>query len=150
MIWLVDTNVLLRWSDRDSPHHGNCADAVTALVEQADQVCTCAQVLIEYWVTLTRPRDVNGFGLAITDAAAQLYVVNGAFPCLTEPSEIADQWQRVTIKNSVLGRQAHDARLAALMLSHGVTYLLTLNPGDFARYREITVVTPQEVLSSAT
>ena len=50
MIWLADTNVLLRWSDRDNPHHPECADAVNRLIDQGDQVCTCAQVLIEYWV----------------------------------------------------------------------------------------------------
>ena len=30
------------------------------------------------------------------------------------------------------------------MLAHGVTHILTLNPGDFARYSEITTVTPSE------
>jgi hypothetical protein len=36
------------------------------------------------------------------------------------------------------------------MLAHGLTYLVTLNPGDFARYREITPITPMEVLHLAT
>ncbi len=33
------------------------------------------------------------------------------------------------------------------MIAHGITHLLTLNPSDFARYPEITAVTPAEVLS---
>ena len=37
-------------------------------------------------------------------------------------------------------------RIAALMLAHGVTHILTLNPTDFARYSGITAVTPQEIL----
>jgi predicted nucleic acid-binding protein len=144
-MWLADTNVLLRWSDRDSPHHPECRDAVNCLIERGDQVCTCAQVLIEYWVTSTRPRDVNGFGLSVIDAAARLSVLHGSFPCLVEPAEIADVWQEITIRHSVLGKQAHDARIAALMLAHGVTHLLTLNADDFARYDGITPVTPQEI-----
>ena len=40
-----------------------------------------------------------------------------------------------------------DARIAALMLAHGVTHILTLNPTDFARYQDITPVTPSEALS---
>jgi predicted nucleic acid-binding protein len=147
VIWLADTNVLLRWSDLDNPQHPECADAVNRLIDRGDQVCTCAQVLIEYWVTSTRPRDVNGFGLSIIDAASRLSVLHVSFPCLVEPAEIADLWQELTIRNSVAGRQAHDARIAALMLAHGVTHLVTLNPGDFARYSDIVAVTPQEILS---
>ena len=146
MIWLVDTNVLLRWSDRDNPHHPECGDAVNRLIEQGDQVCTCAQVLIEYWVTATRPREVNGFGLSVIQAAGQLSVVHGSFPCLVEPAEIADLWQEITIRHAVSGRQAHDARIAALMLAHGVTHLVTLNRTDFTRYSDITAVTPEEIL----
>jgi hypothetical protein len=32
------------------------------------------------------------------------------------------------------------------MLAHGVTRILTLNTADFARYSDITAVTPQEIL----
>lgn len=45
-----------------------------------------------------------------------------------------------------MGKSAHDARIAALMLAHGVTHLLTLNPTDFTRYNGITPVTPQEII----
>ena len=139
--------MLLRWSDRDNPHHSECADAVNRLIEQGDQVCTCAQVLIEYWVTSTRPRDVNGFGLSIIDAASRISVVHGSFPCLVEPAEIADLWQEITIRHSVRGRQAHDARIAALMLAHGITHILTLNTDDFTRYQGITPISPAEALN---
>lgn len=149
MIWLVDTNVLLRWSDRDSPHHSVCTNSVALAIDRGDTVCTCAQVLIEYWVTCTRPREVNGFGLGVVDAASRISVVHGSFPCLLEPPEIADLWQDTAIRHSVSGRQAHDARIAALMLAHGVTRILTLNPADFARYEGITPVTPQGLVEQA-
>ena len=68
------------------------------------------------------------------------------FPCLPEPSDIADVWQRIAVHYTVKGKQAHDARIAAFMIAHGVTRLITLNPADFARYSEITAVTPQEIL----
>ena len=38
--------------------------------------------------------------------------------------------------------RSHDARLVALMKVHGITHVLTLNPIDFARYAEITAITP--------
>jgi predicted nucleic acid-binding protein len=45
-----------------------------------------------------------------------------------------------------MGKPAHDARIAAIMLAHNVTNILTLNPDDFSRYQGITPVTPSEVL----
>lgn len=69
------------------------------------------------------------------------------FTCLPEPVDMADRWQAVAYRHSVIGKQAHDARIAALMIAHGVTHLLTLNPTDFARYDGITPVTPQEIVS---
>jgi predicted nucleic acid-binding protein len=37
------------------------------------------------------------------------------------------------------------ARLIASMKVYGITHLLTFNLSDFARYPDITVVTPQHV-----
>ena len=38
-----------------------------------------------------------------------------------------------------------DARLAAVMLSHGVTHLLTFNTGDFASFTNISLVHPSDL-----
>ena len=60
---LVDTNVLLRWSDKGSYQHAECAAAIEYL-RQSIETYVCAQVLIEYYVVASRPLDVNGLGLA--------------------------------------------------------------------------------------
>lgn len=39
----------------------------------------------------------------------------------------------------------HDARLVAVMLSHGVTHLLTFNTGDFASFTNISLVHPSDL-----
>lgn len=147
MRYVIDTSVLLRWSDENHPCHLECNNAVDRLVRHGEQIYTCAQVLIEYWVVATRPREVNGFGLDLAQAAVFLAKARGIFICLPELPDMADRWERVITEHKVMGKQAHDARLVALMLSHGVTHLLTLNPSDFTRYPEITVLTPSEVLS---
>lgn len=146
MKYLVDTNVLLRWSDADDPRYAECVAAVDDLIDRGIDVCICAQVLIEYWVTSTRPRKVNGFGLSAAEANSNLADVDGVFSLLLEPSDMAARWRKLATQHSVLGRQAHDARIAALMLAHGVTHILTLNSTDFARYDGITPVTPQEIV----
>ena len=40
--------------------------------------------------------------------------------------------------------QVHDARLAAAMLAHGLTHILTFNADDFRRYPGIVPITPDE------
>jgi predicted nucleic acid-binding protein len=54
-------------------------------------------------------------------------------------------WRRIVEACGVSGRQAHDARLAAVMLAHGVSHILTFNVEDFRRYPGIVVVSPQHV-----
>jgi predicted nucleic acid-binding protein len=145
--YLVDTNVLLRWSDADDPRYAECVAAVDDLIDRGIDVCICAQVLIEYWVTSTRPRKVNGFGLSATETESNLADVDGVFSLLLEPSDMAARWRKLAAKHSVQGRQAHDARIAALMLAHGITHILTLNAGDFTRYEGITPISPAEALN---
>jgi predicted nucleic acid-binding protein len=146
MRYLVDTNVLIRRTDADSADRAVCSEAVDGLLETGHELCVCAQVLIEFWAASTRPRDVNGLGLAVTVASQQVSDFRETFTRLPEPPDMAERWQEVAERHSVAGKQAHDARIAALMLAHNVTHLLTLNTADFARYAEITTITPQQVL----
>lgn len=147
MRYLIDTNVLLRRTDADSADHPICTEAVDRLLVAGKNLCICAQVLIEFWAVSTRPRDVNDLSLSTAVVSDQLADFRETFTRLPEPPDMAERWQELAEKHSVVGKQAHDARIAALTLAHGVTHLLTLNPGDFARYQEITPVTPQEILS---
>lgn len=142
---LVDTNVLVRVRDAADPRHLVCAQALHRLRSAANDLCVCAQVMIEFWVVATRPRDVNGLGLEPADAAANLQEFEELFVCLSEPSDMASRWRTLANQYVVRGRQAHDTRLVALMLAHGVTHLLTLNAPDFARYTEITCLAPEDV-----
>ncbi|MBW4539356.1 MAG: hypothetical protein KME43_09430 [Myxacorys chilensis ATA2-1-KO14] len=45
----------------------------------------------------------------------------------------------------VMGKRTHDLRLIAVMLTHQITYLLTLNPRDFPSDSGITIVQPQNL-----
>ena len=150
MKFLLDSNVLLRWSDSKAPEHAACMEAVSNLARQSNVIYVCAQVIIEFYVVATRPVDVNGLGFGIAEAQQILADIEESFLCLPEPIDIAVRWRKVVGEHNVLGRQAHDARLVALMLAHGLAHIVTLNPGDFARYREITPMTPAEVLHLAT
>lgn len=53
---------------------------------------------------------------------------------LPDTAAVYPHWRQLVMNLTVSGVQVHDARLVAFMLVHGVTHILTLNPGDFARY----------------
>lgn len=147
MRYLVDTNVLLRYCERDSSDHALCVSAVRGLVARGDEVCLCAQILIEHWAVATRPVAVNGLGLEPDYVDRQLEIAAVALVCLPEPPDIAERWRKIASEYAVRGRQAHDARIAALMLGHNVTHILTFNTTDFARYSAITAVSPTDLLT---
>ena len=148
MSYLIDTNILVRQTDASSPDRALCSRAVDRLIDGGCDLCICAQVVIEFWSVSTRPQGVNGLGLTPRVASLQVADFKRTFLCLLEPPDMADRWKNVADRHAVIGKQAHDARLATIMLAHGVAHILTLNPGDFTRYSGITPITPQEVLES--
>lgn len=106
-----------------------------------------SQNYVEFWNVATRPADRNGFGLMPTEAERLLCLVERLFPGLPDSPAVYPEWRRLVVAFGVRGVQVHDARLVASMLVHGVTQILTLNTGDFARYAPegITAVDPNSV-----
>ena len=134
MIYLVDTNVLLRFSHRTDPLHPLAQAAVRHLQENGHQLQTTAQNFTEFWNVSTRPLNRNGLGLTPMEADILLQHAERIFPLLPENPTVYAEWRQLVVNYRVSGVQAHDARLAAAMMSHGVTHILTFNTADFARY----------------
>lgn len=145
MIFLVDTNVLVRLIQQSNSMHADARRAAVNLTRQRNQLSIVGQNLIEFWAVATRPQANNGLALAVNETAAHLTTFQRTFTLLPDTPEIFSEWQRLVELHSVVGRQAHDARLVAAMIVHGVTHLLTFNDGDFKRYNEITIVNPQNI-----
>jgi predicted nucleic acid-binding protein len=91
------------------------------------------RVLIEFRNVATRPLAVNGLGLSPVDAEAQTTTFEARFPLLTETPDVYPAWKLVVEALGVIGKQVHDARLAAVCHAHGVTHLLTFNVSHFGR-----------------
>jgi predicted nucleic acid-binding protein len=60
--------------------------------------------------------------------------------------QIFTEWESLVIKYQVMGKQVHDARLAAAMVAHNITHLLTFNVDDFKRFSDIVVVDPRSIV----
>ncbi|RCS54872.1 PIN domain-containing protein [Bremerella cremea] len=143
---LVDTSILVRSSQVDSPVFSLVRDSVARLPRLGFEGCLVPQVFYEYWVVATRPAAQNGLGLDAEQATFEMAQLASLFQLLKDERAIFEKWQELVTQYQVIGKQAHDTRLVAGMLRHGISHVLTLNPKDFQRYAEITIVTPQKVL----
>jgi predicted nucleic acid-binding protein len=145
MIYLVDTNVLLRSVQANDPTYELARRASASLIGEGHKLSVIAQNLIEFWAVATRPTTSNGLALSITDTVAHIRSFQETFTLLPDTADIFTEWERLVQSHAVSGRQVHDARLVAAMLVHGVTHLLTFNTDDFKRYNKIIAVNPQDV-----
>lgn len=142
MLYLVDTNVLLRSIDLNHPMNPDAVQAISTLRSRGEQLHIVPQNLIEFWNVYTRPTDRNGLGRSVAETQAEVNRLKSLFPLLLDTEAIYQEWERLVVAYGIKGVNVHDARLVAAMLVHGLTHILTFNINDFARYSEITAVNP--------
>ena len=140
MLYLVDTNVLLRFADREHSLHSKVRAAVRTLRAEGHSLRATPQNCVEFWNVATRPIDKNGFGLLPADADRLLRLVERLFPVLPDSPAVYPQWRQLVVLYDVSGVQVHDARLVAAMMVHSVTHILTFNVTDFVRYAALGIV----------
>ena len=133
MIYLADTNVLLRFLHRTDPRHSIVWSAVHTL-KADNQLRAASQNFIECWNVSTRPVIRNGFGITPQEADTLLQIAERMFPPLPDSAAVYREWRRLVVQYGVSGVQVHDAHLVATMLAHNITHILTFNTSDFARY----------------
>ncbi|MBE9249421.1 type II toxin-antitoxin system VapC family toxin [Dolichospermum sp. LEGE 00240] len=146
MKYLVDTNILLRLVQKNSPIHLDTQRAILKLKKQGEFLCIIPQNIIEFWAVATRPLDKNGLGLSITQAEEESEKLKKIFILELDTPQIFTEWESLVIKYQVMGKQVHDARLAAAMVAHNITHLLTFNVDDFKRFSDIVVVDPRSIV----
>jgi predicted nucleic acid-binding protein len=147
-MYLLDTNILLRGGDPGSPLQSLTDASVTQLLRMGDQLYVTSQNMIEFWVVATRPTEVNGLGWSVARTRTEIEQILNQFPLLEETSQVFPYWFNLVTTYQFQGKRVHDARLVAVMLAHGITHLLTLNPDDFKGINEISVVHPQAIAPS--
>jgi predicted nucleic acid-binding protein len=143
--YAVDTNVLLRLSERSHPQFNLISAAMRLLVSQGAVLCFTPQNLGEFWNASTRPIERNGFGHTIQETRDLLDSIERRMTLLTEDERVYPAWRRLLITCEVHGVQVYDAHLAAVLEVHGVTRLLTFNGADFKRFPSLIAVHPQDV-----
>jgi hypothetical protein len=125
--------------------HADVRMAVRLLRQPGDTCVTSPQNVAEFWNVCTRPATARGgLGLSISEGNRRLRIIERLIPVLPDAPAAYAHWRRLTVGCGVMGVQSHDARIVA----YGLTHLLTLSAGDFARFPGIVALTPAHVIST--
>ena len=144
-LYLLGTNILLRASDRSSSRYNLAVNSVASLIAQGHECIITSQVLIEFWVVATRPIEVNGLGWSIERIEKKIEQLINQFTLVEETEAILICWLELVTKYQIKGKRTHDARLMAVAIANEIDYILTFNPKDFTKIRELTIVHPDEI-----
>ena len=146
MTYLFDTNVFIRIASRNDPLREVCLNALRKLRLRNETLCYTPQVLGEFWNVCTRPvTAAGGLGLSLEATELKARVIERYFLLLHDSQATFQEWRRLVVDHSVMGKVVHDAKLVASMNVHRVTNLLTFNDDHFKRYPSIIVVKPSDV-----
>jgi predicted nucleic acid-binding protein len=145
MSYLADTNILLRWVSPADTQHSLAVSSVKALQRRGEIIHITPQNLIEFWNVATRPAAVNGLGMSPSEAEQQVESLERLFPLVPDTPDVYREWRKLVSAGAVSGVKVHDARLAAVAIANGLTYVLTFNAADFKRFSGITAVRPEDV-----
>jgi predicted nucleic acid-binding protein len=144
-LYLVDSNILLRWVKPDHDDYPLLVSAIDAIARRRDVLCYTSQNVGEFWNACTRPLDRNGYGLSIQDTDHRARFFEEKLRLLPDSLAVHEEWRKLLVTHSVSGVQVHDARLAAAMRVHGIKHILTFDDKDFARYADIEAVHPRTI-----
>lgn len=138
----VDTNLLVYAHRVDSPWHDAAVALLRALAEGQSMWGIPWPCLHEFIAVVTHPRIFTP--PSTTEQAARQVDAWLESPTATLLGESADHWARLRpllVRGKVAGPRTHDARIAALCLSHGVRELWTADR-DFAAFPDLRTRNP--------
>lgn len=138
----IDTNILVYAHRADSPHHEKASAALAACAQSRLAWCIPWPCIHEFFAVVTHLRIYS----PPTPPKKALDQINAWLesPSLILLAETATHWptlQAMLANAKTIGPAVHDARIAALCLSHGVRELWSADR-DFRRFSELKVVNP--------
>ncbi len=138
----VDTNVLIHAHRADSPFHARAAATLRTLAEGVAPWAIPWPCVHEFYAKVTHPK-VLAPPTTVEEALMQVacWLESPTLRLLSEGPDHAVVLGRLVRAGRVQGAMVHDARIAAICLSHGVSTLLTADR-DFGRFPDLNVANP--------
>jgi uncharacterized protein len=138
----IDTNVLVYAHRQDADLHREAADRVRAVAQSPAPWALLWPCLHEFYSIVTHPR-IYDPPTSQEQTAEQISAWLES-PSVVLLSEGETHWaalRELLRTGKVIGPLVHDARIAALCLSHGVSELWTADR-DFGRFPRLKAVNP--------
>ena len=129
----VDTNVLVYASRPSAPEHAVAREALATIELSRRTAWISPQVLREYLAVVTRPQ-ATAPPPPMATAISDVRRFRSAFEIAEDGPAVFERLLVLLSTCPGAGKQVHDANLAATMLVHGISRLLTFNAADFQRF----------------
>lgn len=138
----VDTNVLVYAHRSDSEWHDGADACVRRLAEGRSAWAIPWPCVHEFLAIVTHPR-IYDPPTPLPRAVAQVdaWLESPSLVLLAESGEHWSQLRALLVDGKIVGPRMHDARIAALCLTHGVRELWTLDR-DFGRFPALVTANP--------
>ncbi len=138
----VDTNILVYAHREDSPQHGAARQAFGGLVESGEDWAIPWPCIHEFLAITTHPKVFSPpTGMAQAMKAIKTLIDSGEARLLAEADGHLARLESLLRTGTVAGPKVHDARIAALCLTHGIRSLWTADR-DFSYFPELRTHNP--------
>lgn len=138
----LDTNLLVYAHRDDSPHHVSALDLLGDLARGRRDWAIPWPCLHEFLAVVTHPRIyVPPTSADSAVAAVEALVATPRLRLLGEGQDHLRQLAALLASGQITGPRVHDARIAAICLSHGVSELWSADR-DFSWFPALKVVNP--------
>ncbi len=138
----LDTNLLVYAHRDDSPHHVSALDLLGDLARGRRDWAIPWPCLHEFLAVVTHPRIYVPPTSAVSAVAAvEALVATPRLRLLGEGQDHLRQLAALMASGQITGPRVHDARIAAICLSHGVSELWSADR-DFSWFPALKVVNP--------
>ena len=138
----VDTNILVYSVREDSPLHEAALSCIRELAESSGQWAIPWPCVHEFLAIVTHPK-IYKPSMPVADALKQVsnWMESPSVVLLAETQNYWGHLAALAAGSKVSGGQIHDARIAAICLSHGVREFWTADR-DFSRFPALRVKNP--------
>jgi toxin-antitoxin system PIN domain toxin len=138
----VDTNILVYAHRADAPFHESASRVMRKLVEGTSLWAIPWPCVHEFLAKVTHPRIFkNPTPLARGIDQVAEWLRSPTARTIGEPDGYFSVLSRVVLDSEVTGAKVHEARIAALCLTHGVDELWSADR-DFSRFSRLSLSNP--------
>lgn len=138
----VDTNILVYSHRSDSPFHAKAKEKMVALAEGGFPWTILWPCLLEFLAIVTHPKVYNPpTSLDLALKQVDCWLESPTFILLTETSDYWAVLKKNLLQGKISGPRVHDAKIAALCLTHNIDLLWSADR-DFSRFPDLKTSNP--------